>query len=105
MITKYNVYGIGIGVLIHTSFNFFALYDSLFSNAIMTLIVGSGLYIVFYSYKKLLSLESIIDSGIDPDTPEKIKTEFTTKPKTESFSVVSKKKEKKDFQIISRKKK
>ena len=102
---EYNVYGVGIGVLIHTSFNFFALYNSFFSNAIMALIVGAGVYIIFYSYKKLLSLESIIDSRKDSETPEKIKTEFTTKPKTESFSIVSKEKGKKDFEIISRKKK
>ena len=102
---EYNIYGIGIGVLIHATFNFFAMYDSQFSTLIMALIVGAGLYIVFYSYKKLLSLESVIDSREDPLTPEKTKTEFTPEPKTESFSIVSKKKEKKDFQVISRKKK
>ena len=53
----------------------------------------------------LLTLAFEILADDELKLPKKIKTELTPEAKTESFSIVSKKKEKKDFQIISRKKK
>ena len=105
---EYNIYGIGIGVLIHASFNFFVSFASLFYTFLGFFSVAIGIAAAIFSYKKLLLVideTKPITDTTPLETPEPTDAMETKEEKSEPFKIVTKEKDKKDFQIISRKKK
>ena len=105
---EYNIYGIGIGVLIHASFNFFVSFASLFYTFLGFFSVAIGIAAAIFSYKKLLLIIDETKPTMDTtplETPEPTDVMESKEEKSEPFKIVTKEKDKKDFQIISRKKK